>query len=289
MRTYEIKRKTAETDISLSLCLDGNGQGIIDTGCGLERLSCVMQEVETNYDSDLFMPLINYLSEYTGRDYHTASYKMPYRVIADHIRSVTFAIADGATLSNEGRGYVLRRILRRAVRFGKKLGINEPFLYKMVDIVVNKFNDFYPYLDEKKEIVKKIIKIEEESFLKTLENGEKKLIDIIEATSTDVISGKDAFLLYDTFGFPIELTEELANKILLVGLMENLAVVYAPSEQGEYRIIAGERRWEALKLLVSKGYKEFETVTCQIRTLVDEAEEQIELTRNKRTFKRTKK
>ena len=114
----------------------------IDTGCGLERMACVMQEVETNYDSDLFMPLIDFISEYTGLDYHKADYKMPYRVIADHIRSVTFAIADGASLSNEGRGYVLRRILRRAVRFGKKLGINEPFLYKMVDIVVSKFNDF---------------------------------------------------------------------------------------------------------------------------------------------------
>ena len=181
----------------------------IDTGCGLERMACVMQEVETNYDSDLFMPLIDFISEYTGLDYHKADYKMPYRVIADHIRSVTFAIADGASLSNEGRGYVLRRILRRAVRFGKKLGINEPFLYKMVDLVVNKFNDFYPYLDEKKEVVKKIIKIEEESFLKTLENGEKKLLDIIENNDSNTVSGKNAFLLYDTFGFPIELTEEV--------------------------------------------------------------------------------
>ena len=184
----------------------------IDTGCGLERMACVMQEVETNYDSDLFMPLINYLSEYTGRNYHEASYKMPYRVIADHIRSVTFAVADGATLSNEGRGYVLRRILRRAVRFGRKLGINEPFLYKMVDLVVEKFNDFYPYLNDKKEIVKKIIKIEEESFLKTLENGEKKLLDIIENSNSETVSGKDAFLLYDTFGFPIELTEEVCEE-----------------------------------------------------------------------------
>ena len=199
----------------------------IDTGCGLERMACVMQEVETNYDSDLFMPLINYLSEYTGKDYHSASYKMPYRVIADHIRSVTFAVADGASLSNEGRGYVLRRILRRAVRFGKKLGINEPFLYKMVDIVVDKFNDFYPYLNDKKEIVKKIIKIEEESFLKTLENGEKKLLDIIDNNNSDTISGKDAFLLYDTFGFPIELTEEVClekgKNVDINGFKEELA------------------------------------------------------------------
>lgn len=184
----------------------------IDTGCGLERMACIMQGVETNYDSDLFMPLIDYVSNYTGLDYHTATNKMPYRVIADHIRSVTFAIADGAVLSNEGRGYVLRRILRRAVRFGKKLNINEPFLYKMVDIVVDKYQDFYPYLIEKAPLIKKIVKLEEENFLKTLENGEKKLLTIIKENNGKDISGSDAFLLYDTFGFPIELTMEVCEE-----------------------------------------------------------------------------
>lgn len=184
----------------------------IDTGCGLERLACVMQEVETNYDSDLFMPLIDYLSKYTEKDYYNAVNKMPYRVIADHIRSVTFAISDGATLSNEGRGYVLRRILRRAVRYGRKLGIAKPFLFEMVDIVVATFQDFYPYLVDKALIVKKIIRLEEESFLKTLEQGEKRLLDIIETKKDKQISGKDAFLLYDTFGFPIELTTEVCEE-----------------------------------------------------------------------------
>lgn len=184
----------------------------IDTGCGLERMACIMQGVETNYDSDLFMPLIDFISNYTGLDYNNAINKMPYRVIADHIRSVTFAIADGAVLSNEGRGYVLRRILRRAVRYGKKLNINEPFLYKMVDIVVNKYKDFYPYLIKKADLIKKIVKLEEENFLKTLENGEKRLLSIINENKEKDLSGSDAFLLYDTFGFPIELTIEVCEE-----------------------------------------------------------------------------
>lgn len=200
----------------------------IDTGCGLERMACVMQEVETNYDSDLFMPLIDFISNYTGLDYHQAKNKMPYRVIADHIRSVTFAIADGAVLSNEGRGYVLRRILRRAVRYGKKLNIDKPFLYQMVDIVVAKYSDFYPYLVSKAELVKKIVKLEEENFLKTLENGEKKLLDIIEHSNNQMVSGKEAFLLYDTFGFPIELTMEVCEeknvKVDIEGFQQELQV-----------------------------------------------------------------
>lgn len=183
----------------------------IDTGSGLERLACIFQETETNYETDLFMPLIQFIEKETGHSYQNKEDQMAFRVIVDHIRSVTFAVADGATLSNEGRGYVLRRILRRAVRYGKKLGLNKPFLYRMVDVVVDKYQDFYSYLLEKKEIIKKIIRIEEENFLKTLSTGEKKINDIMQASTTKMISGKDAFLLYDTFGFPIELSEEVAN------------------------------------------------------------------------------
>ena len=186
----------------------------IDTGSGLERLACIFQETETNYETDLFLPLIQFVENYTGKKYEGEN-KMAFRVIADHVRSVTFAVADGAMISNEGRGYVLRRILRRAVRYGKKLGINEPFLYKMVAIVVENMKQFYGYLQEKQSIVEKIIKTEEENFLRTLETGEKKLNDIISANKKnglDTISGKDAFLLYDTFGFPIELTEEISEE-----------------------------------------------------------------------------
>ena len=183
----------------------------IDTGSGLERLACIFQGTESNYETDLFMPLIKFVEDYTHHQYdESPEVKMAFRVIVDHIRSVTFAVADGAMLSNEGRGYVLRRILRRAVRYGRKLGINEPFLYKMVQVVVDIMKPYYTYLEEKQPIVEKIIKNEEENFLKTLESGEKRLGEIIKNTKGNKISGEDAFLLYDTFGFPIELTEEVA-------------------------------------------------------------------------------
>ena len=202
----------------------------IDTGSGLERLACIFQETETNYETDLFLPLINFVENYTGIKYEGDN-KMAFRVIADHVRSVSFAVADGAIISNEGRGYVLRRILRRAVRYGKKLGINEPFLYKMVSIVVEIMKEYYSYLVEKQPIIEKIIKTEEENFLRTLETGEKKLNEIINNNKTkglDTISGRDAFLLYDTFGFPIELTEEISNeasfKVDIEGFKEELNV-----------------------------------------------------------------
>ena len=181
----------------------------IDTGCGLERVACVMQEVETNYDTDLFMPIINETEKITGVKYNG---QMAFKVIADHVRSVTFAVSDGAILSNEGRGYVLRRILRRAVRYGKVLGMKEPFLYKLVDVVSNYMSNFYPYLLEKKEMVSKIVKTEEVKFLQTLETGEKKLLDYMNSQEDKVISKEFAFLLYDTYGFPIELTMEAAEE-----------------------------------------------------------------------------
>lgn len=119
------------------------------------------------------MPMIKFLEQHTGCSYDNPAYKMAFRVIVDHVRSVTFAIADGATFANEGRGYVLRRILRRAVRYGKKLGIKQPFLYQMVSIVIDNMKDFYSYLVDKQAIIEKIIKTEEENFLKTLATGEK--------------------------------------------------------------------------------------------------------------------
>ena len=184
----------------------------IDTGSGLERLACIFQETETNYETDLFLPMIKYIESLCNHKYEGAPFetKMAFRVIVDHIRSVSFAIADGAMLSNEGRGYVLRRILRRAVRYGRKLGITKPFLYQIVSVVVDNMKAFYTYLEEKQPIIEKIVKTEEENFLRTLEAGEKKLQEIIFKSTNNTISGEDAFLLYDTFGFPIELTEEAA-------------------------------------------------------------------------------
>ncbi|MBP5445237.1 MAG: alanine--tRNA ligase [Acholeplasmatales bacterium] len=179
----------------------------IDTGSGLERMCCVMQGTKTNYETDLFMPYMKKIEEISGIKYDG---QMSFKVIADHIRTLTFAISDGAILSNEGRGYVLRRILRRACKHAKKLGINRPFLYEIVDVVVDVMKSFYPYIEGKKEIVKKIIKQEEEKFLETLNGGEKRISDII-STGVKEISGSDAFMLYDTYGFPIELTIEYAQ------------------------------------------------------------------------------
>ncbi len=180
----------------------------IDTGCGLERVACIMQEVETNYDTDLFMDIINAAEKITSTKYNG---QMAFKVIADHTRSTVFALSDGATFSNEGRGYVLRRILRRAVRYGRVLGMNESFLYKLVSACVQNMKVFYPYLLEKEELVTKQIKLEEEKFLSTLESGEKRLLDYIKNNPTEKIINKEmAFQLYDTFGFPFELTLEVA-------------------------------------------------------------------------------
>ncbi len=178
----------------------------IDTGCGLERLCCVMQGVDTNYDTDLFMPIIKKVEEISKVKYDG---QMAFKVIADHVRTVTFAVADGATLSNEGRGYVLRRVLRRAMKYAKTLGIDKPFMSDLVDVVIEIMNDYYPYLAEKVDIVKQIINNEEVKFLQTLTVGEKRLAEMLEGK--EILSGDDAFLLYDTYGFPLELTMEYAE------------------------------------------------------------------------------
>ena len=178
----------------------------IDTGAGLERFCCVLQETETNFETDLFFPYIKQVSNIAKFPYE-GEYKMAYRVIADHIRTCTFALADGAMFSNEGRGYVLRRILRRAVRYAKKLGIEKPFLFELVPTVCEVMKGYYPYLYEKQEKVMKMIKTEEEKFASTLSSGEQILRRMLENTTS--LSGEDAFKLYDTYGFPVELTEEI--------------------------------------------------------------------------------
>ncbi|MDE7095361.1 MAG: alanine--tRNA ligase [Anaeroplasmataceae bacterium] len=185
----------------------------IDTGWGLERLCSVMQGADTNYDTDLFRPIIAKTEEISGVTYKD---QRAFRVIADHVRTVTFAVADGAVMSNEGRGYVLRRVLRRASKYAKSLGIEKPFMAELVDVVISIMDPYYPYLHEKADIIKKVISSEEEKFLATLASGEKRF-EAIAAKADKVISGVDAFTLYDTYGFPIELTKEYAlEKNLIV-------------------------------------------------------------------------
>lgn len=185
----------------------------IDTGMGLERLVCMIQDGETNFDTDLFLPIIHATEKYAKHSYDEKEYKMAYRVIADHIRTVTFAIADGAMFSNEGRGYVLRRVLRRAVRYGIKLGIEGSFMYNLVQVVANNMKDYYPYVEEKVGLISQLVKNEEESFHKTLSNGEELLSDALkEHADTKQLPGEVVFKLYDTYGYPRELTEEIAQE-----------------------------------------------------------------------------
>ncbi|WP_172369342.1 alanine--tRNA ligase [Sporosarcina jiandibaonis] len=188
----------------------------IDTGLGLERMASIIQGVPTNYDTDLFMPIIKAVEEVSGEKYGIDAEKdVAFKVIADHIRTVSFSIGDGALPSNEGRGYVLRRLLRRAIRFAMKLGIDAPFMYNLVPVTGDIMKDYYPEVNEKKEFIMKVIKNEEVRFHETLSDGMAILSTVLEkakSSKTFIVSGKDAFQLYDTYGFPIELTEEFAEE-----------------------------------------------------------------------------
>ncbi len=177
----------------------------IDTGAGLERWCCIFQNVDSNFETDLFQPIMKHIEELSKFQYVG---QKEYKIIADHIRAITFALADGACFENVGRGYVLRRLLRRSVRFGKNIGIECPFMYKIVSDVVDVMKDAYPYLKEKRPVVEATVLEEEKLFLKTLEAGERRLKELVENASDATISGEDVFKLYDTYGFPYELTEE---------------------------------------------------------------------------------
>ena len=188
----------------------------VDTGMGLERITRVLQNRTSNYDTDVFGAIIGATEKLAGKKY-TAKLEdktdIAFRVIADHLRTLVFAITDGGTVSNEGRGYVLRRILRRAARFGRTLGMREPFMYKLVDVVVETMGQAFGELKERTELVKTVIKSEEESFGRTLDRGLEIFAAAAEkAAKTGDISGADAFELYDTFGFPLDLTALMARE-----------------------------------------------------------------------------
>ena len=177
----------------------------IDTGAGLERWCCIFQNVDSNFDTDLFVPIIEQIELISGTKYNESTY---FKIIADHVRALTVALSDGAIFENGGRGYVLRRLLRRSVRAGRKIGINEPFMYKLVDTVVEIMKDSYPKLENNKSYVKGLILDEENLFHQTLRAGERKLLELMKESTDKTISGYDAFKLYDTYGFPFELTLE---------------------------------------------------------------------------------
>lgn len=226
---------------------DGNGnytpleQKNIDTGMGLERLACVIQGVENLFEVDTIRNIMTHVSKIAGVSYHEDLKKdVSLRVITDHIRSTTFMIADGILPSNEGRGYVLRRLLRRAARHGRLLGVNRPFLHEVVDTVAQENRVAYPELLEKVEYIKKMVKNEEDSFEKTISKGFEllnNLIDSVDASAYEgrvsQLSGADAFRLYDTYGFPIDLTKEIIAE-------KNMAV-----DEDEFRRLMEEQRVRA--------------------------------------------
>ncbi len=185
----------------------------IDTGMGLERLACVMQGVDNLFLVDTVQNIMRHISDIVGVKYGEGEKSdISLRVITDHIRSTTFMIADGVMPSNEGRGYVLRRLLRRGARHGRLLGMNEPFLYKVCETVIKENASAYPELVDKQEYITKLIKVEEENFAKTIDQGFQMLQSIIEDESITMLSGEDAFKLNDTYGFPIDLTREILGE-----------------------------------------------------------------------------
>ena len=196
----------------------------IDTGMGLERLAAVIQGVSSNYDSDLFTPIIRFVSKISGKAYGTSEDSdVSMRVIADHSRAVTFLIGDGCLPSNEGRGYVLRRILRRAARHGKLLGLDKPFLNEVVSVVVETMKDAYPDLSDKESFIRKVIVNEEQRFIETLDSGLKILseeVATLKKSGQPIVPGEVVFKLYDTFGFPVDLTADIVKKDRLTLDME---------------------------------------------------------------------
>jgi alanyl-tRNA synthetase len=185
----------------------------VDTGAGLERLTAYLQKTYSNYQTDLFIPILKKIEDITGVPYEDNINGMAHRVLADHCRTLVFGIADNALPSNEGRGYVLRRLLRRGLRYSQKLGVKEPILFHLVDTIIDGLGDYLIHLPQRRDFIKTVIKSEEESFLKTLELGLQLFSDLsdqLKMSKAKLIPGEEAFKLYDTFGFPLDLTEVLA-------------------------------------------------------------------------------
>jgi alanyl-tRNA synthetase len=221
----------------------------IDTGAGLERFASILQDVDSNFDTDLFLPIIEKTAAIAGVKYKAAEETdVALKVIADHIRAVTFAVGDGVLPSNEGRGYVIRRLLRRAVRYGKVLGIDRPFMWELVSTVGEIMGGYYPEIVEKREFIEKVIRTEEERFHETLSEGLAILADLCEkakAAEKTVISGQDAFKLYDTYGFPLDLTEDYAAE---QGLTVDREGFETAMEEQRTRARAARQEAESMKV-----------------------------------------
>ncbi|MEW5923679.1 MAG: alanine--tRNA ligase [Candidatus Zixiibacteriota bacterium] len=228
----------------------------VDTGSGLERIACMMQKADSNYETDAFTGLIEHISEITGKKYHTDDRGVSHRVIADHIRALTFCIADGGGLSNEKQGYVLRRILRRASRHGRLLDKHEPFIYRLVPALVEQMGGVYPEIAEKQNHIEKVIRAEEESFGRTLDTGLElfeSLAKKIKAGGGKTIPGAEVFKLYDTYGFPVDMTGIMADE---QGLEIDMAgfdkMMLTQKEQSRTASAFGENRKEQLQFMLGE-------------------------------------
>ncbi|MBQ4485798.1 MAG: alanine--tRNA ligase, partial [Oscillospiraceae bacterium] len=229
----------------------------IDTGMGLERLAVAMQGVDNLFEVDTVQNIMKKISEIAGVHYHDDEKNdVSLRVITDHIRSTTFMIGDGVTCSNTGRGYVLRRLLRRAARHGRLLGINEPFLYKVCDTVIDENKSAYPELEEKREYIKKLVRAEEESFAKTIDQGLELLTKALaNVPENGTLSGEEAFRLSDTYGFPIDLTKEIAAE-------KGISV----DEEGFTKCVAEQKKRSRDDYLAKGGSSWDESILSSIKT-----------------------
>jgi alanyl-tRNA synthetase len=248
----------------------------VDTGAGLERVCSVLQKKTSNYDTDLFMPIISATQDLTGKKYTSQlgnKTDNAFRVIADHIRTLTFSITDGVSPSNDGRGYVIRRLLRRAARFGRNLGAHEPFMHKLVPVVVREMGDAFPELKSRAEFVGQVIQAEETSFGRTLDRGLELFsvaADKVEKTAGKTISGEDAFQLYDTFGFPQDLTELMARER---GLKVDTDTFMKLMDQQRERARAAQKSVSLtaglsnVVLPATDDFAKYETFACQAKVL----------------------
>jgi alanine--tRNA ligase len=264
----------------------------VDTGMGFERICSVIQNQKSNYDIDLFRDIIRSIEEVTGQSYSKTENQVAMRVIADHIRSLTFAIADGVLLSNEGRGYVMRRILRRGARFGRNLGMTEPFLYRIVPGLVAAMGDAYPEIKKQQQHCQLVIKAEEEGFNRTLDNGIELFDKIATALIRDhqkVISGPDVFKLYDTYGFPLDLTQLMAEErgltVDLDGFEREMAGQKTKARQSGKFTMSDQAKWETVKEGVHSVFKGYETLQLQSHlALLGEDQEYWQLVFNETPF-----
>jgi alanyl-tRNA synthetase len=241
----------------------------VDTGMGFERIVSVLQNERSNYDIDLFRQIIKGIEEITNQSYAKPENQVAFRVIADHIRSLTFAIADGALPSNEGRGYVLRRILRRAARFGRMLGMEEPYLYRVVPYLVEAMGEAYPELKERQNHCEMVIKAEEEGFNRTLDKGIElfeEIADRLKQEGLETVAGTDAFKLYDTYGFPLDLTQLMAEEkgltVDIDGFNREMEKQRAKArESGKFVMGEDLTKWETVKEMPHSRFRGYESLS----------------------------